>query len=125
MDTLTGHATPGTASKGRRLKELINSPEILVAPGVFDGYSARLVEKAGFKSASITGAGRRGRSTDSRTGIGIRAATPDSAASRPRSSFTIGGGAGPTPDWGAWSNVPGHLDVTPWRQFPHPGGSDD
>jgi 2-methylisocitrate lyase-like PEP mutase family enzyme len=45
------------ASKGRQLKELINAPGIVVAPGVFDGYSARLVEKAGFKSASITGAG--------------------------------------------------------------------
>ena len=44
-------------SPGRRLKDLINSPEIVVAPGVFDGYSARIVEKAGFKSASITGAG--------------------------------------------------------------------
>jgi len=57
MDTVTRSAPPATASKGRRLKELIHSPEILVAPGVFDGYSARLVEKAGFKSASITGAG--------------------------------------------------------------------
>jgi 2-methylisocitrate lyase-like PEP mutase family enzyme len=44
-------------SKGRQLKELINSPQILVTPGVYDGYSARLVEKAGFKSGSITGAG--------------------------------------------------------------------
>jgi 2-methylisocitrate lyase-like PEP mutase family enzyme len=44
-------------SKGRQLRELINAPEILVTPGVYDGYSARLVEKAGFKSASITGAG--------------------------------------------------------------------
>ena len=44
-------------SKGRQLKELINSPKILVTPGVYDGYSARLVEKAGFKSGSITGAG--------------------------------------------------------------------
>jgi len=44
-------------SKGRQLKELIYSPQILVTPGVYDGYSARLVEKAGFKSGSITGAG--------------------------------------------------------------------
>jgi len=44
-------------SKGRQLKELIHSPQILVTPGVYDGYSARLVEKAGFKSGSITGAG--------------------------------------------------------------------
>lgn len=44
-------------SKGRELRQLINAPEILVTPGVYDGYSARLVERAGFKSASITGAG--------------------------------------------------------------------
>ena len=50
-------ATTRAASKGRQLKELINSPKILVTPGVYDGYSARLVEKAGFKSGSITGAG--------------------------------------------------------------------
>jgi 2-methylisocitrate lyase-like PEP mutase family enzyme len=45
------------ASKGRQLKALIHSPQILVTPGVYDGYSARRVEKAGFKSGSITGAG--------------------------------------------------------------------
>jgi len=50
-------ANTRAASKGRQLKELINSPQILVTPGVYDGYSARLVEKAGFKSGSITGAG--------------------------------------------------------------------
>ncbi len=44
-------------SKGRQLKRLINAPEILVTPGVYDGYSARLVERMGFKSGSITGAG--------------------------------------------------------------------
>jgi 2-methylisocitrate lyase-like PEP mutase family enzyme len=45
------------ASKGRQLKELIQSPKILVTPGVYDGYSARLVEAAGFPSATISGAG--------------------------------------------------------------------
>ena len=45
------------ASKGRQLKELINSPKILVTPGVYDGYSVRLTEHLGFKSGSITGAG--------------------------------------------------------------------
>ena len=57
MATSTNHATPRTASRGARLKQLISAPEILVSPGVYDGYSARLVEKAGFQSASITGAG--------------------------------------------------------------------
>jgi 2-methylisocitrate lyase-like PEP mutase family enzyme len=57
MDIATKTTTPRAASRGARLKQLINAPEILVSPGVYDGYSARLVEKAGFKSASITGAG--------------------------------------------------------------------
>ena len=50
-------ATPQTKSKGRQLKELLHSPKILIAPGVYDGFSARLVEKMGFKTASISGAG--------------------------------------------------------------------
>ena len=44
-------------SKGRQLKELLHSGKILIAPGVYDGFSARLVEKMGFKTASISGAG--------------------------------------------------------------------
>ena len=44
-------------SKGRQLRQLINAPGILVTPGVYDGYSARLVERMGFLSGSITGAG--------------------------------------------------------------------
>ena len=35
MDTISAQSAPRTASRGRRLKELIQSPEILVAPGVF------------------------------------------------------------------------------------------
>ena len=44
-------------SKGARLKALINAPEIVITPGIFDGFSARLVERAGFRTASISGAG--------------------------------------------------------------------
>ncbi|MGQ0522966.1 MAG: isocitrate lyase/PEP mutase family protein [Betaproteobacteria bacterium] len=44
-------------SKGKRLKELIHSPKILITPGVYDGYSARLVEHTGFQTATISGAG--------------------------------------------------------------------
>ena len=44
-------------SKGRRLKDLIEAPDILISPGLFDGYSARLVESRGFKSGAISGAG--------------------------------------------------------------------
>lgn len=45
------------ASRGAQFKELINRPEILIQPGIYDGYSARLVERAGFRTASISGAG--------------------------------------------------------------------
>jgi 2-methylisocitrate lyase-like PEP mutase family enzyme len=44
-------------SKGKQFKELIYSKQILIQPGVYDGYSVRLVEQAGFKTASISGAG--------------------------------------------------------------------
>ena len=42
---------------GARLKALINSPDITIAPGIYDGFSARLVEKMGFKTGAISGAG--------------------------------------------------------------------
>ena len=45
------------ASKGRQFRDLINAPEILIQPGIYDGYTARLVEHSGFKTASISGAG--------------------------------------------------------------------
>ncbi len=44
-------------SKGKLFRALINAPEILILPGVYDGYSARLVERSGFKAAGISGAG--------------------------------------------------------------------
>jgi 2-methylisocitrate lyase-like PEP mutase family enzyme len=45
------------ASPAKRLRALINAPEILVLPGVFDGFSTRLVEKMGYTAAFITGSG--------------------------------------------------------------------
>ena len=45
------------ASNGKQLKELINAPAILITPGVYDGFTARLIERAGFKTATISGAG--------------------------------------------------------------------
>ena len=42
-------------SKGRRLKDLIEAPDILISPGLFDGYSARLVESRGFKVERFLG----------------------------------------------------------------------
>lgn len=44
-------------SRGAELRELINSPDILVMPGVFDGFSARLVSAGGFKAGFISGGG--------------------------------------------------------------------
>jgi 2-methylisocitrate lyase-like PEP mutase family enzyme len=38
-------------------RQLLARDEILVCPGVFDGYSAKLVEQAGFDAACTTGAG--------------------------------------------------------------------
>jgi 2-methylisocitrate lyase-like PEP mutase family enzyme len=45
------------ASVGKRLLALINAPEILVLPGVFDGFSTRLVGQLGYPAAFITGSG--------------------------------------------------------------------
>jgi 2-methylisocitrate lyase-like PEP mutase family enzyme len=44
-------------SLAKRLRALIGGPDILVTPGVYDGFSTRLVESLGFKAAAITGAG--------------------------------------------------------------------
>jgi 2-methylisocitrate lyase-like PEP mutase family enzyme len=41
----------------KKLRELIVAPGILILPGIFNGFSARLVEQAGFKAAIISGAG--------------------------------------------------------------------
>lgn len=43
--------------KRKLFRRLMNDPVLLVLPGVFDGYSTRLVEQAGFRAAFITGAG--------------------------------------------------------------------
>jgi 2-methylisocitrate lyase-like PEP mutase family enzyme len=44
-------------TKAQRMRALLKSGKIIVSPGVFDGYSARLVEKMGFDVCSTTGAG--------------------------------------------------------------------
>jgi 2-methylisocitrate lyase-like PEP mutase family enzyme len=41
---------------GGNLRALVAAPEIVVAPGVYDGLSALLVERAGFPAAYISGA---------------------------------------------------------------------
>ncbi len=57
QDGTKGVPTAAAPSKGRRLRDLIEAPEILVMPGVYDGFSARLVEASGFSAAFITGSG--------------------------------------------------------------------
>lgn len=43
--------------KTTHLRALINAPEILVLPGVFDGFSMRMTEAYGFGGGFITGSG--------------------------------------------------------------------
>ncbi len=38
-------------------RKLIHDPEILVTPGAYDGFAARLAQSMGFKSATVSGAG--------------------------------------------------------------------
>jgi 2-methylisocitrate lyase-like PEP mutase family enzyme len=47
--------TPRTP--GARLRALLATGQLIVAPGVFDGISAHLVRRMGFKAAYLTGAG--------------------------------------------------------------------
>ena len=49
--------TVNPQSPGATLRALLAEPGILIAPGVYDGFSLRLVEQAGFKTANISGAG--------------------------------------------------------------------
>ena len=44
-------------SHAQQLRALIDAPQILVMPGIFDGFSGRLVEKYAFKAGFITGSG--------------------------------------------------------------------
>ncbi|SBW05873.1 2,3-dimethylmalate lyase [uncultured delta proteobacterium] len=45
---------------GKALLEMLQQPEIIVAPGCYDVLSARMVEQAGFKCAFMTGYGASG-----------------------------------------------------------------
>jgi carboxyvinyl-carboxyphosphonate phosphorylmutase len=40
-----------------RLRRMLAEPGIIVAPGAYDGFSARLIEAAGFEAVYMTGAG--------------------------------------------------------------------
>lgn len=43
-------------TKARKMREML-AEGIVASPSIFDGYSSRLVEKMGFKSAAVTGSG--------------------------------------------------------------------
>jgi 2,3-dimethylmalate lyase len=47
-------------NKAKKLRELLRKPGLLMAPGAFDGFSAKLVEKAGFGAVYLSGAGSAG-----------------------------------------------------------------
>jgi 2-methylisocitrate lyase-like PEP mutase family enzyme len=44
-------------ARRRRLRDLLAGPSLIVAPGAYDGLSARLIEQAGFEVAYMTGSG--------------------------------------------------------------------
>jgi 2-methylisocitrate lyase-like PEP mutase family enzyme len=44
-------------NKAKQLRQLIEAPEILVMPGIFDGFSARLSRASGFSAGFLTGSG--------------------------------------------------------------------
>jgi 2-methylisocitrate lyase-like PEP mutase family enzyme len=50
-------AATSNRSKARRLRDLLANARPVVSPGVYDGYSVRLVEAMGFSTAAITGSG--------------------------------------------------------------------
>ncbi|MBV7484058.1 oxaloacetate decarboxylase [Bordetella sp. BOR01] len=43
-------------SAAKKFRDLLNTAEFIVSPGVYDGYSLRLVQAAGFKTACTSGA---------------------------------------------------------------------
>lgn len=44
-------------SKAKILREMLNQKGVIMAPGAYDAWSAKLVEKAGFKAVYMTGYG--------------------------------------------------------------------
>jgi len=43
-------------TNAQKFRPLLQSSEFLVSPGVYDGYSVRLVQAAGYKTACTSGA---------------------------------------------------------------------
>lgn len=52
-----GKLINAASNPGARLRDLLSRPEPLMAPGAFDGLSARLIEEAGFDAVYMTGFG--------------------------------------------------------------------
>jgi hypothetical protein len=52
------HATPHPNLEGdpMNLKQRLNQPEVLLAPGVYDAFSALIAEQAGFEALYVSGA---------------------------------------------------------------------
>jgi methylisocitrate lyase len=48
---------PTNASVARRLRDALEAPEILVAPGAYDALSARAIQDNGFDAVYVTGGG--------------------------------------------------------------------
>lgn len=44
-------------TKAKKLRQLLQGSEIIMAPGAYDAWSARLIEKAGFPVVYMTGYG--------------------------------------------------------------------
>lgn len=44
-----------------KLRALLAKPDLVVAPGAYDGFTARLIERAGFPAVYMTGAGTSAR----------------------------------------------------------------
>ena len=47
-------------NRAKRLRELLRRPGLLMAPGSFDAFSAKLVERAGFDAVYLSGGGSAG-----------------------------------------------------------------
>ena len=45
------------SQKRQHLRKLLEEPKAVVAPGIYDGYGARMVQNAGFHAAYMTGNG--------------------------------------------------------------------
>ncbi len=48
---------PLASEKRQKIRDALNSGKIMVTPGCYDGFSARMIEKKGFKFGTISGAG--------------------------------------------------------------------